>query len=149
MVRPAGSLLAVLALVVCCGACVSKESASSDGAATQRHDGAASLADSGAPVVDSQAAADAPPTPTNCQTIRSCVYACRDDAACAARCVSGAPMAARQQWQQANACSMQACPNQADVDCRCMAECLGGDCTQVVDVCDDAASDPFCDMQCH
>jgi hypothetical protein len=145
MVRPARSLLWVLALVLG-AACAAKES--SPDAATNHHDGAVVVVADGG-TSDLAPAADAPPTPTSCQSIRSCVYACRNDATCAAHCLSSAPAAARQQWQQGNSCSMQACPNQDDIDCRCMAECLGGDCTQVVDECDNAASDPFCDEQCH
>jgi hypothetical protein len=144
MVRPAGYLSAVLALGLW-AACVSNQA--SPDAASGHHDGAAA-ADSAGP--DVTPVADAPPTPTSCQTLRSCVYACRTDKACVARCIASAPAAARQQYDQANACSLQACPNQDDIDCRCNAECLGGgECTQVVDECDNSASDPFCDTQCH
>jgi hypothetical protein len=153
MVRPAGYLLAVLALVSWAG-CMAKEATPAPDAAA-RHKDAAAMRDGTHPgdvaafVDDDAAVGDAPPTPTNCQTLRSCIYACRADTACAAHCLATAPAAARQQYDQANACSTQACPNRDDIDCRCMAECLGGECTQIVDECDDAASDPFCDMQCH
>jgi hypothetical protein len=152
MVRPAGYLCAVMALGLW-AACVGKQSSSADAGIKAPHRDGAAIAD-GAPGADAAGAldetsADAPPTPTSCQTLRSCVYACRTDMVCVARCIASAPAAARQQYDQANTCSLQACPG-GDIDCRCMAECLGGgDCTQVVDECDNAASDPFCDMQCH
>jgi len=94
---------------------------------------------------DATATADAI---SNCRDIRDCVFRCGQDSACAARCASAAPQAARALFDQAQMCSRQACPEQ-DVECRCMEECLGGTCTQVVDECDEATSDLFCDGPCH
>jgi hypothetical protein len=87
--------------------------------------------------------------PKTCREIRICVFNCREDAACASRCASTAAGPARAQYQQAQMCSLQACPNQ-DPDCRCNEECHGGGaCTVAVDECDEAVSDPFCDGPCH
>jgi len=116
-----------------------------DAAATGKPDGASAAADTMATVTpDAPAAA-----PTTCREIRICIFNCREDAACAGRCVSSAPQAARALFNQAKSCSDNACPTQ-EPDCRCIEECHGGGmCTEVVDECDEAISDPFCDGPCH
>jgi hypothetical protein len=130
-------LAMVLALAVSVIGCV-KEGGGKDASASKPTD-----AINGAPDTGS---ADAI---MSCKDIRSCVFACREDQTCAARCVAAAPQAARGLYQQAKACSENACPTQ-DPDCRCMEECHGGGmCTEVVDECDEATSDPFCDGPCH
>jgi hypothetical protein len=103
------------------------------------------------PAVDAVAGGspDAPAVPTSCRTIRICIYACGKDSACAAGCVSSAPGPARQQYNDAHSCSVQACPNQDDISCRCSQECIDGSCVPMFDDCDQGASDPFCDMECH
>jgi hypothetical protein len=113
----------------------------------------AARADAGKPTDGAKtpdlASAEAPIAPTTCREIRVCVYDCGEDLDCAARCASSATTAARALYQQGRACSMQACPDQ-DVECRCDQECHGlGQCTDIFDECDDAASDPFCDHPCH
>jgi hypothetical protein len=94
-------------------------------------------------------AADAMGPPASCRDIRVCIYNCAEDMNCAKNCVSVAPSAARAQFNDAQECSLNACPNQ-DPDCRCTEECLGGGaCAEIVDECDEAISDPFCDIRCH
>jgi hypothetical protein len=86
--------------------------------------------------------------PKTCRDIRVCIHNCGQDMGCAGKCVSMAPTTVRQQYQEIQACSMGACPQQ-DEPCRCEAECLGGMCSDLVDVCDDAVADPWCDVRCH
>jgi hypothetical protein len=92
---------------------------------------------------------DASPTavaPTDCRGILVCVFACGTDTACAARCASQAPAAAQALYKQIRDCSGKACPDQTDIACRCENECYaGGQCSELVDQCDDADPDMFCD----
>jgi hypothetical protein len=116
----------------------------------ERADGGAAPTSDGAPSADAGAGVpDAFQAPTSCREIRSCAFQCGEDRTCAARCVSTAPSAARQLYDQAQACSQQVCPTQ-DIECRCDQECFGGGaCHEIVDECDEAISDPFCDGPCH
>jgi hypothetical protein len=129
------------------GGCVStKADDHSDGAAAP-HDGAArsdgAVADGAGPSADAMA------PPTTCREIRICIYRCGQDKACATACASAAPTAARAKFSEVQSCSQGACPD-GDAVCRCMEECyVGGMCTDVVDDCDEAVSDPFCDILCH
>ena len=133
------SLAIVLALGIAVLGCVkTDEGKGKDGSAGTNMGGAGGGNDAMAPV-------DAI---TTCRDIRDCVYKCGQNTACAASCVSVAPQAARTLYDQARMCSQQACPEQ-DIECRCMEECLGGTCTQIVDECDEATSDLFCDGPCH
>jgi hypothetical protein len=94
-------------------------------------------------------APDAQASPANCQQIRNCVFRCQGDTACADRCVSSAPGPARQLYNTAQMCSRSVCAPD-DIECRCAQECHGGGaCTEIVDECDEAISDLFCDGPCH
>jgi hypothetical protein len=139
MVRTVGCAIAVLALGAWLG-CVKVDDA-------KKADGSAPHLDAAAGAEAGRDATAAPPT--TCREIRVCLYGCGADPACAARCQSSAPARARQQYDEAHACSLRVCPNQ-EPDCRCIEECLGGGtCSQLVDECDEAVSDPFCDVRCH
>jgi hypothetical protein len=113
-------------------------------------------ADGGAPGPDASSAEDTRTTtpdasaaPRSCRDIRVCVFACGADQGCAARCESSAPAVARLLHEQSQMCSLRVCPEQ-DIECRCDQECHGGGaCTDLVDECDEAISDPFCDGPCH
>jgi hypothetical protein len=146
----------VMALVFGIGGCVSDQTkkgnqggASGQGGGSGR--GGGSGQGGGAPT--GGAAGSAPDAmaaaPTTCREIRVCIFNCADDKGCASRCVSTAPAAARQKYDEAHTCILSACPDQ-DEDCRCNQECFaGGTCTDLVDTCDDAVSDPLCDVKCH
>jgi hypothetical protein len=83
--------------------------------------------------------------PRDCRGLRNCVDACASDSACAMRCVSTAPAVAQALYQMVRTCSMQACPTQ-EVSCRCDHECYGGgQCESLVEQCDLADPDTFCD----
>jgi hypothetical protein len=87
--------------------------------------------------------------PKTCQEVRVCIHNCAQDMACAGKCVSTAPTAVRQQYQEIQACSMVACPQQ-DEPCRCEQECFAdGMCFDLVETCDDGVGDPWCDVRCH
>lgn len=102
-----------------------------------------------APMLDAQPAPDSRISPRSCREIRNCVFDCGEAVECAALCVSSAPAVARAQYNQAQMCSAQVCPTQ-DIECRCAEECfIGGNCQQIVDECDEASSDRFCDGPCH
>jgi hypothetical protein len=122
--------------------CVSSNPHETD-AAVRPDGGSAAHPDAGG-TPDAVAAA-----PISCREIRVCIYACGTDNGCAARCVSSAPTAARALYQQAQACSAGAC-DQGDIACRCEQECdATGSCYDIVNECDEAVSDPFCDGPCH
>jgi hypothetical protein len=141
MVRCSLAMALVLGIAVL--GCVKDEGAGKDGSATSKAD-ATIKEDAASSAADAMAA-----PPTTCREIRICIFNCREDAACAGRCVSSAPQAARALFNQAKSCSENACPTQ-EPDCRCIEECHGGGmCTEVVDECDEAISDPFCDGPCH
>jgi hypothetical protein len=83
--------------------------------------------------------------PVDCKGIRDCVFTCDKDTACAGRCVSSAPMAARTLYEMIRTCSVRECPTQ-DTSCRCDHECYGGgECSDMVEQCDEAGPDLFCD----
>jgi hypothetical protein len=83
--------------------------------------------------------------PKDCRGLRNCVDACDKDTACAMRCVSSAPATARDLYMMIQTCSKMACPQQ-DLSCRCDNECFGGgQCTELVDKCNGADPDNFCD----
>jgi hypothetical protein len=83
--------------------------------------------------------------PKDCRGLRNCVDACGTDKTCAMRCVSTAPAADQALYKMIQMCSLQACPTQ-DQSCRCDNECFGGgQCTDLVDQCDMADPDAFCD----
>lgn len=87
--------------------------------------------------------------PKTCREIRVCIHGCGDDKNCADKCVSTAPTAIRQQYQEIQACSSSACPTQEEA-CRCEQECFNmGQCFDLVDACDEGVSDPWCDVRCH
>jgi hypothetical protein len=87
--------------------------------------------------------------PASCRDVRVCIHNCGQDKACADKCVSTAPAKIRQQYQEILTCSMAACPGQ-DEPCRCDQECFNdGQCFELVDACDEAVSDPWCDVRCH
>jgi len=87
--------------------------------------------------------------PKSCRDIRVCIHNCVQDMSCASKCVSSAPAAARQQYEEILACSKGPCPTQEE-DCRCTEECFnGGQCFDLVDACDEGVSDPWCDVRCH
>jgi hypothetical protein len=87
--------------------------------------------------------------PKTCREVRVCIHGCGDDKACADKCVSTAPTAIRQQYQEIQACSMSACPTQEEA-CKCEQECFNmGQCFDLVDACDEGVSDPWCDVRCH
>jgi len=141
MVRCSLAMALVLGIAVL--GCVKDAGAGKDASATSKAD-ATTKEDAASSAADAMAAA-----PTTCREIRICIFNCREDAACAGRCVSSAPQAARALFNQAKSCSENACPTQ-EPDCRCVEECHGGGmCTEVVDECDEAISDPFCDGPCH
>lgn len=106
--------------------------------------------DAAPPAPDGQVATpDAQTAPRSCRDIRNCVQDCGENAACASACVSTAPGVARQQFNEAQMCSLGVCEAQ-DIECRCREECYeGGTCYQIVEECDEAASDKFCDGPCH
>jgi hypothetical protein len=81
----------------------------------------------------------------DCRGIRNCVHACGSDVPCTMRCLSSASAVARAYYEKIPSCSAQACPSQ-DVVCRCEAECHpAGVCADLVDTCDLANPDDFCD----
>jgi hypothetical protein len=83
--------------------------------------------------------------PRDCRGLRNCIDACATDSACAMLCVSTAPAAAQALYQMIRTCSMQACPTQ-EQSCRCDHECYGGgQCESLVQQCDLADPDTFCD----
>jgi hypothetical protein len=152
-VRGALAVVVVLAAVACAksedkgtqgGSGGSGGSGGAQGGAGGKDGGTPPANDSGAsPALDAMAA------PKTCRDIRVCLFNCGTDMNCAAQCVSLAPPAARMQYQDIHSCSTAACPQQ-DEDCRCNQECLaGGQCSDLVDVCDEAISDPWCDVKCH
>jgi hypothetical protein len=107
--------------------------------------GGSSGADSGAATTPDAMAGP----PKSCRDVRVCIHNCGQDMTCAGKCVSTAPPAIRQQYEEIQACSMGACPQQ-DEPCRCDQECFsGGMCADLVETCDDAVSDPWCDVRCH
>jgi hypothetical protein len=145
MLRSVHCVLA-LALVLGGSACVSDQKNGGPQGGTSGQDGAPVVkADTGtSPVMDAMAAA-----PKTCQEVRICLHNCGNDMTCAGKCVSSAPTAIRQQYQEIQACSMMACPSQ-DEPCRCEQECFNmGQCFELVDACDEALSDPWCDVRCH
>jgi len=119
-------------------------SGGSGGSGASHDSGAATGGTGGNNTPDAAAAA-----PTKCQEVRVCIHNCGQDMACAAKCVSSAPTAVRQQYQEIQACSMGACPQQ-DEPCRCEQECFAdGMCFDLVETCDDGVGDPWCDVRCH
>jgi hypothetical protein len=157
MVRPARRAPAVVAVVLgaltaLAGCSAAKDQSSDGGGAGSGGGGGGSGGKGGTGgggTADSGAGADAMGPPASCRDIRVCIYNCAEDQQCAKNCVSAAPAAARGQFNDAQECSTNACPTQ-DADCRCTEECLGGGrCSELVDECDEAISDPFCDIRCH
>jgi hypothetical protein len=134
--------LALGALVALC-ACVAIQDTRKKDAGGGGGGGSGGAADARAGTPDVQAA------PQTCREIRNCRFDCGEDPDCAARCFSAAPGVARAQFSEAQMCSAQVCPTQ-DTECRCAEECFtGGNCQQIVDECDEASSDKFCDGPCH
>jgi hypothetical protein len=149
MVRSVRCALAMALVFAIAGCAKGEDKGGSGGSGGQG--GSGGKQDGSAPGADSAGATapDAMGTPKTCRDIRACLFNCGDDTACASRCVSAAPAAARQQYDEIHMCSLAACPQQ-DEDCRCNQECLaGGQCSDMVDVCDEAISDPWCDVKCH
>src|SRR5262245_58434108 len=132
---------AAVALVLVLSSCGSDKAPTADAAAAKD----ATSAVDGARAGDGPAGA----APRNCQEIRNCQVACKADKACADRCVSSAPAAARTAYDKVNVCSKKECPT-GDESCRCGAECfVPGPCTDLVDDCDQGYSDDFCQETCH
>jgi hypothetical protein len=68
---------------------------------------------------------------------------------CAGKCVSTAPPAIRQQYEEIQACSVGVCAA-SDEPCRCDQECFnGGMCFDLVEDCDQGVGDPWCEIRCH
>ena len=144
MVRSVRCALA-MALAFALAGCVSDANKGNQGGSGGSNDsGATSGADSGGSTTP-----DAMGPVMSCRDVRVCIHNCGQDMTCAGKCVSTAPPAIRQQYEQIQACSMMAC-SQQDEPCRCDQECFaGGQCFDLVEDCDDAVSDPWCDVRCH
>jgi hypothetical protein len=99
--------------------------------------------DAGGDGVDAGSSVDVG-APGSCLHIRACASLCAD-AACIQRCIDQGSASQRALYEQLEACTRAACPDDQDATCRCEAECIfPGVCTELQDMCSQAMDDPGC-----